>query len=69
MKEPAADSPLGQAVRFLIERAGRMSAEGGYGEVVVKFQAGRIELVDERRSYRFPNIPCQPGVRPEPSGR
>lgn len=56
------DTPLGQAVRFLIDRAGKIAAEGGYGQVVVTFQAGKIEFVNELRSHRFPNVPCPPPI-------
>ena len=63
MVDPKDDTPLGQAVRSLIDMAAKVASDEGYGTHVVNFQKGRIETVKVDRSYRFPDIPCSPAVR------
>lgn len=56
----ATDDPLSQAVRFLVEQAGKMAAERGWGEVRIGFQDGRITAIGIDRTYKPPNVPCLP---------
>lgn len=69
MLDPKDDSPLGQALRYLIDTSARMAACDGWGQVVITYRKGKIETVTGSQSHQFPNIPCRPpAVRSKPAG-
>lgn len=62
--DPTDDSPLGQMLRFLIDKSARMSSDKAWGQVVITYREGQIDTVTESQSHKYPTIPCRP-----PSGR